>query len=123
MSKLRIEDFILQNKDAFDIIEPAPIAATAILSSTTKIVSSSIKSITMKVLAIISITTVTVISYLTFSNRENNTTTSAKGGENSVQSSTVNVTEDTPATNQSSANYPGHENPITHLEKHSPLAI
>ena len=69
MSKLSIEDFILQNKDAFDIIEPAPIAATAILSSTTKIVSSSIKSITMKVLAIISITTVTVISYLTFSNR------------------------------------------------------
>ena len=123
MSKLSIEDFILQNKDAFDIIEPAPIAATAILSSTTKIVSSSIKSITMKVLAIISITTVTVISYLTFSNRENNTTTSAKGGENSVQSSTVNVIEDTPATNQSSANYPGHENPITHLEKHSPLAI
>ena len=29
MSKLRIEDFILQNKDAFDIIEPAPIAANA----------------------------------------------------------------------------------------------
>lgn len=123
MSKLRIEDFILQNKDAFDIIEPAPIAATGILSSATKIVSSSIKSITMKVLAIISITTVTVISYLTFSNRENNSATTAKSGEQTVQASTMNVSEEPPTTNQTSAIYPGHENPITHLEKHSPLTI
>jgi hypothetical protein len=123
MSKLRIEDFILQNKDAFDIIEPAPIAATGIHSSTTKIVSSSIKSITMKVLAIISITTVTVISYLTFSNRENNTVTTANAEEKTIQSPTVNTTQETPTTNQSSAIYPGHENPITHHEKHSPTAI
>lgn len=123
MSKLRIEDFILQNKDAFDIIEPAPIAATGILSSTTKIVSSTIQSTTMKILAIISITTVTLISYLTYSNRENKPTTSAKSGENTVQSSSVITPEDTPTNNYTLNTTPGYENPITHLEKHSPLAI
>ena len=73
MSKIQIEDFILQHRDAFDSIEPAPLAATAIISSVTPI-SSTVKSITMKLLAIITIPTVAVITYLNITNNKSNET-------------------------------------------------
>jgi hypothetical protein len=76
MSKIPIEDFILQHRDAFDSIEPAPLAATAIISSVTPI-TSTVKSITMKLLAIITIPTVAVIAYFNITNNKSNETTIA----------------------------------------------